>query len=217
MYIPQGFRETRQPVLHDFIRQYSFAPVISHGAEGMIASHLPLLLDPERGPHGSLLGHMARANPQWRDFQDGAEVLVIFSGPHAYISPSWYEAKASVPTWNYAAVHAYGVPRLVEQSDQLYGLLEAMVQTYEAPLDPPWALPPPDDYLRGMMKAIVGFEIRISRLEGKLKLSQNRSNTDQESVVAALTRQGDPLGLGVAELMKTPATPHAPAPLASDD
>lgn len=217
MYIPQGFRETRPQVLHDLMRQNSFAALISQGAEGMIASHLPFLVEAERGPQGTLLGHMARANPQWRDFRDDAEVLVIFTGPHAYISPSWYEAELSVPTWNYAAVHAYGVPRLVEDSDELYGLLEAMVRTYEAPLDKPWALQPPGDFLSRMMKAIVGFEIPITRIEGKLKLNQNRSNTDQESVVAALRRQGGPLGIEVAELMQKEAMPPIPAVSASDD
>jgi transcriptional regulator len=216
MYIPAAFRENRLDVLHDLIRQNSFGTVVSHGAEGMVASHLPLLLDSERGPHGTLRGHVARANPHWQEFQDEAEVLVIFTGPHAYISPSWYQAELSVPTWNYAAVHAYGVPRLVE-GDELYGILEAMVRTHEAPLDKPWALQLPDDFLSRMMKAIVGFEICITRLEGKLKLGQNRSSADQQGVVEALMRQGDPLGVGVAELMKRPATPHSPAHPASDD
>jgi transcriptional regulator len=216
MYIPAAFRENRPDVLQDLIRQNSFAAVVSHGAQGMVASHLPLLLDSERGPYGTLLGHMARANPQWQEFQHEEEVLVIFTGPHAYISPSWYQAELSVPTWNYAAVHAYGAPRLVE-GDELYAILEALVRTYEAPLDPPWALQLPDDFLCRMMKAIVGFEIRVTRLEGKLKLGQNRSSADQQGVVEALMRQGDPPGVGVAELMKKPATPRSPAQTASDD
>ncbi len=217
MYIPAAFRETRPEMLQALMRQNSFATVVSHGAEGMVASHLPFLLDPERGPQGTLLGHMARANPQWQDFRDEAEVMVIFTGPHAYVSPSWYQAELSVPTWNYAAVHAYGIPTLVEESAALYGILAAMVRTYEAPLDKPWTLPPPDDFLSRMMKAIIGFEIRITRLEGKLKLNQNRSSADQESVVAALRHYGDPLGIEVAELMKRQATPRSPAQTNPDD
>jgi transcriptional regulator len=217
VYIPVAFREARLEALHELIRQNSFATVVSHGAEGMVASHLPILLAPERGPQGTLLGHMARANPQWRDFRDDTEVLVIFTGPHAYISPSWYQAELSVPTWNYAAVHAYGIPSLVEESDQLYGILEAMVRTFEAPLDKPWTLQPPDDYLSRMMKAIVGFEIRITRLEGKLKLGQNRSLADQRSVMAALMHYGDPLGIEVAELMQRQVTAHTSARTEADD
>jgi transcriptional regulator len=217
MYIPEAFRETRPQALHDLIRQNSFATVISHGADEIVASHLPILLDSERGPQGTLLGHMARANPQWRDFQDETEVLVIFTGPHAYISPSWYEAELSVPTWNYAAVHAYGVPRLVENGDELYAILETMVRTYESPLEKPWTLQPPDDYLSRMMNAIVGFEIRLTRLEGKLKLTQNRSAADQQRVVAALMHQGDPLGIEVAKLMQRQMTAHSPAQTEADD
>jgi transcriptional regulator len=214
MYIPAAFREDRLDVLHDLIRQNSFGTVVSHGADGMVASHLPLLLDSEPGPHGTLRGHLARANPQWREFQNEQEALVIFTGPHAYISPSWYQAELSVPTWNYAAVHAYGIPRLVE-GDELYAILDAMVRTYEAPLDKPWALQLPDDFLSRMMKGIVGFEIPITRLEGKLKLAQNRSNADQQGVVEALMRQGDPLGLQIAQLMRATAAPGDSSPSAA--
>jgi transcriptional regulator len=215
VYIPQAFRETRPDALQELIRQNSFGVMISHGAAGMIASHLPLLLDPERGPHGTLLGHMARANPQWQEFQDEAEVLVIFSGPHAYISPSWYQAPTSVPTWNYAAVHAYGVPSLVEESAALYGIVEAMVRTFEAPLAEPWTLPPPEGFVAPLLKAIVGFEIRITRLEGKLKLGQNRSRADQQGVVEALIRQDEPLGLQIAQLMRATEAPGDASPSAA--
>ncbi len=147
---------------------------------------------------------MARANPQWRDFDvDGEqEVLVIFQGPHTYVSPSWYTVQPSVPTWNYAAVHAYGIPRLIEDEAELYAALQLLVETYEAPRSQPWTLSEPDDFLRKMMKAIVGFSIPISRLEGKYKLSQNRSPEDQEHVVQQLALQGEPLDVGVADLMQ---------------
>jgi transcriptional regulator len=202
MYIPEAFRETRLDLLQAFMQQHSFGLLVSHQAGCLEASHLPLLLDADRGPSGTLIGHMARANPQWRGFRAADELLVIFSGPHAYISPSWYETRLSVPTWNYAAVHAYGVPHLVEEPAAVRSILEAMVQTYEAPFDAPWPMDLPDDFVERMMKAIVGFEITITRLDGKLKLGQNRSQADQLGAIAGLTRQGDPSSLAVATLMQ---------------
>jgi transcriptional regulator len=217
VYIPKAFEETRPEALHALIQQNSFGILVSQENGELVASHLPFLFEPERGRHGTLMGHMARANPQWRSFRPGAEALAIFSGPHAYISPSWYEAELSVPTWNYAAVHAYGVPALVEDSTRLYRILDAMVQTYESSLSPPWALQLPDDYMARMMKGIVGFEIEITRIEGKLKLGQNRSLTDQARVVAALMELGDPSGLQLVELMKAQMGPQLSAPLPSHD
>jgi transcriptional regulator len=217
VYIPKAFEETRPEVLHALIQQNSFGILVSQESGELVASHLPFLLEPERGPHGILVGHMARANPQWRSFREGEEVLAIFLGPHAYISPSWYEAELAVPTWNYAAVHAYGVPTLVEDGAALHRILDAMVRTYEASLTPPWALQLPDDYMARMMKGIVGFEIEITRIEGKLKLGQNRSPADQAGVVAALTRQADPLGLQIAELTKEQMGPQPSTLLPSHD
>jgi transcriptional regulator len=215
VYIPRAFEESRREVLHNLIRLYSFGTLVSQHAGDMIASHLPFLLDSERGPEGTLLGHMARANPQWRGFEEDREVLAIFPGPHAYISPSWYEEPLSVPTWNYAAVHAYGIPSLVENDEALYQLLADLVRTHEAPMTTPWRLDLPEDYVSRMMKGIVGFEIRITRLEGKLKLSQNRSLADQQAVVEALIQGGTPLGLDVAELMVKAGNLHRPAPAAN--
>jgi transcriptional regulator len=202
MYIPTAFREDDQERLAAFIRAYSFGIVVSNHADRLIASHLPFLLDGSRGPQGTLVGHMARGNPQWRSFADGSEVLVMFQGPHAYISPSWYETRLSVPTWNYVAVHAYGTPRLVESREELRGILKATVASYEADFERPWDLEQlPDDYVTGMMEAIVGFEISISRLEGKFKLNQNRSEVDRSGVVAGLQSRGTPIALDVAALM----------------
>jgi transcriptional regulator len=201
VYIPQAFQETRREALHELIRHYSFGSVVSMHAGEMIASHLPFLLDGERGPNGTLLGHMARANPQWHGFEEGQEVLAIFQGPHAYISPSWYENPLSVPTWDYAVVHAYGIPSLVEDDAAFYQLLADLVRTHEESMPVPWPFDLPDDYVSRMMRGIVGFEIPITRLEGKLKLSQNRSLTDQQAVAEALLRQGTSLGAEVVELM----------------
>jgi transcriptional regulator len=214
VYIPRAFEETRREALHDLIRQDSFGTLVSQYAGEMIASHLPFLLDSERGPEGTLLGHMARANPQWQSFEEGPEVMAIFQGPHAYISPSWYQERLSVPTWNYAAVHAYGIPSLVENDEALYQFLDDLVRAHEAPMATPWRFDLPADYVSRMMKGIVGFEIRITRLEGKLKLSQNRSLADQQAVVEALIRGGTSLGLDVAELMVKSGNLPRPAPAA---
>jgi transcriptional regulator len=215
VYIPKAFEENRQDVLHAFIQQYSFGIVVSQGTEGIIATHLPLLLEPEWGPLGTLSGHVARANPHWRSMESGEELLAIFQGPHAYISPSWYEARLSVPTWNYVAVHAYGRPRLIEDATSLRGLLERLVVTHEASFDRPWPFDLPQDYVEQMMRAIVGFEIEITRLEGKYKLGQNRTSTDQAGAIAGLLEQGDPVGLEVARLMQAAASPDPLTPAAT--
>ena len=202
MYIPKWFRETDQAALHDLMRANSFATLISQHDGAPYASHVPMLLQADAGPHGTLVGHMARANPQWRDFAPAQEVLTIFQGPHAYVSPSWYEAELSVPTWNYAVVHAYGTPRVIEDHAELYDILQATVQMYEAPFEQPWPFDLPEDFVDKMMRAIVGFSIPITRLEGKYKLSQNRPLADQQRVVEALHQQGDELSTGIAALMR---------------
>ena len=201
MYIPKAFREDDISTIHTLIREYSFATLITQHEGVPFATHLPFVLDAERGPNGSLLAHMARANPQWHDFNSAQEVLVIFQGPHAYISPSWYEVELSVPTWNYAVVHAYGLPRLIEDQEELYNLLKILIQTHEAQFDKPWPFQLSDDYLQKMMRGIVGFEIEITRLEGKFKLSQNRTETERENVITALQESPDTLSRDVAELM----------------
>jgi transcriptional regulator len=204
MYIPKAYRKDDLSELHALMQTYSFATLVTQHEGVPYATHLPFTLRPEAGPYGTLMGHMARANPQWRDFDAHGEqdVLVMFQGPHAYVSPSWYTVQPSVPTWNYTAVHAYGVPRLIEDEVELYEALQLLVQTYEASQPQPWTLNGPDDFLRKMMRAIVGFSIPISRLEGKYKLSQNRSPEDQVQVVQRLTAQGEPLDTAVAALMQ---------------
>src|SRR5579884_2986746 len=138
MYIPKAFRQDDLATLHKLMRECSFATLITQQDGTPLATHLPFILDAERGPYGTLFGHIARANSQWHTFEEGQEALVIFQGPHAYITPSWYEAKLAVPTWNYAVVHAYGVPRLIEDKTVLSGLLQTLVQTYEAGFETPW-------------------------------------------------------------------------------
>jgi transcriptional regulator len=201
MYLPKSFRIEDLPELQAFMSAYSFASLVTQHDGAPFASHLPFMLDAERGSYGTLLAHMARANPQWRDFAAGGEVLVMFQGPHTYISPSWYETHPSVPTWNYAVVHAYGIPRIVEDHASLQRMLERLVDTHEAAFAQPWRMDLPQEYVDTMMRAVVGFEIEITRLEGKFKLSQNRSDRDQQLVTQALAQSEHPLDIGVAELM----------------
>ena len=200
MYIPKAFREDDLNTLHKFMREYSFATLITQHEGVPFATHLPFILDAQRSPNGILLAHMARANPQWHDLVSEQEVLVIFQGPHAYISPSWYEVDLSVPTWNYAVVHAYGIPRLIEESEELYKLLKTLLETHEAQFENAWPFQLPDDYLQKMMRGIVGFEIEITQLEGKFKMSQNRTESERENVIASLQESSHTLA--VADLMK---------------
>jgi transcriptional regulator len=201
MYIPAAFRETRLAVLHALMREHSFATLISEVDGQLFATHMPFLLDSTRGANGTLRGHMARANPHWRSFSEGHEALVIFQGPHAYISPSWYLSEPAVPTWNYSAVHAHGTPTLLSEWRDVRTLLEDTVSTFEAPLPEQWSTARAgEDYIAKLGQAIAAFEIRITRLEGKRKLSQNRPS-DIESAAAGLRAHGDASGHLVAEQM----------------
>jgi len=203
MYMPERFREDDLPTLHALMRDHSFATLVTQDEGVPLASHLPLVLAAEEGPYGTLYGHMARPNPQWRDFDAARDVLVIFQGPHTYVSPSWYEEDpANVPTWNYAAVHAYGSPCLITDDDSCRALLDTLVRRHEAPFATPWRLQMPEAELRQKMRGIVTFAIRITRLEGKLKLSQNRSQADQQRVAATLQQSADPMSRDVGALMQ---------------
>ncbi|MES2791878.1 MAG: FMN-binding negative transcriptional regulator [Planctomycetota bacterium] len=207
MYIPASFIISDLPELHAFMRRHSFAMLVTHGNDGMTASHLPLLLDAEMEPHGMLLGHMARANPQWRDI--AGEALVIFSGPHAYVSPTWYETPGTVPTWNYVAVHAYGAVELVEDRDSLHDILTRTVSIYERQMPEPWSYDINDPDLDKMLKGIVGFRIKISRLEGKAKLNQHHPEERRRKVIRALEGQTSDDSQAIAKLMAAtlPAAP----------
>ncbi len=202
MYIPRLFRQSEPDMLDEIMRQYSFATLVTSNQGIPFASHLPFLLDPASGDQGTILGHMARANPQWKDFDSAQEVLVIYQGPHAYISPSWYEGQLHVPTWNYAAVHAYGIPQIIDDRAEFHALLKSTVDTYEADFEKPWPFDLPEEFVNDLMKAIVGFRIRITRIEGKQKLSQNRDDVDQRSVIEKLAASADPNAQQVAAWMQ---------------
>ncbi len=202
VYLPKHFAEPREEVLIAFVRRHAFATLISSGSAGLVASHVPLLHEALPGAPGRLLGHLARGNPQLADLSGGREVLAIFHGPHAYVSPSWYATQPSVPTWNYAVVHAYGTVEAVSDETALTALVDRLAETYEAGRDPHWHLADqPETYRRGMLRGIGGFAITLTRLEGKFKLSQNRDEVDRHRVRAALAEAGDPDSAAVAALM----------------
>ncbi|RXI96331.1 FMN-binding negative transcriptional regulator [Anaerobacillus alkaliphilus] len=182
MYIPSYFKITDETMIYDVMKEYSFATLFS-GHEGMpVATHLPLLLNAD---HTYLYGHFARPNKQWKDIKDQT-VLAVFHGPHCYISPSWYETNQAVPTWNYVTVHVYGEIELVEDEDEVMRSLQDMVLKYEAP-DSSYQLQEVDpEYLAGLNKGIQGFKMKINRVEGKAKLSQNHSVERKELVIEQL-------------------------------
>ncbi|HEY1189737.1 MAG TPA: FMN-binding negative transcriptional regulator [Gemmata sp.] len=200
MYTPPHFAETDRGAIHDLIERYSFGVLVSQVAGEPFATHLPFLLDRAAGPHGTLIGHMARANPHWRELET-QPVLAVFGGPHAYISPAWYGTEHAVPTWNYVAVHATGRASLVEAPEELLGIVRRSVAHYEAPRPEPWALTETGPFVERLLAQIVGFRIEIERLEGKKKLSQNHPPERRERVIQALG-EGGADAVAVAELMR---------------
>ena len=188
------------------------ATLVTHGANGFRASILPMLFDPDDGPDGTLRGHLARGNPQWREIEQSidaggaGDALAIFGGPDAYMSPSWYEEKRLtgkvVPTWNYITIQAHGTISTVHDPEWLIPHVGRLVARHEAGRPDPWALTDaPDDYVRTQARAIVGLELRITRLEAKAKLSQNRSEADIEGSIEGLSA-GTPMERAVAEEMR---------------
>lgn len=202
MYTPSSFRVDDPETLHSFMERYSFAMLCSSTNGQLEASHLPLLLERDVAPHGRLVGHMARPNGQWKRAA-GTPVMAIFSGPHAYISPTWYESNETVPTWNYAAVHAYGVLQLIEDESRLREIVRRTVDVYERSMPRPWSMDVvPPQYVDKLLHGIVGFEIPIDRLEGKWKLNQNHPVERREKVIRALTETGRSEDAAVAALMR---------------
>lgn len=209
MYIPSSFAEEDVPTLHAFVEAHPLAALVTAigGAEGLFATHLPLLLDRTVGSLGRLVGHIARANPHARQLANGAnEALVIFTGPDAYITPSWYATKSEtgrvVPTWNYVAVHAYGKVTLCGEPEFLRPHLEALTKRHEQSRAGTWEVSDaPDTYIAQQMRAIVGVEITIERLEGKWKMSQNRSADDVDGVERGLSSSAVPRDHVVANIV----------------
>jgi len=202
MYTPDSFKLDDPACLHQIMQRYPFALLLTANTGGIETTHLPFMVDMERGSRGTLLAHMARVNPHWRLFDGRREALVVFTGPHAYISPSWYQSPVTVPTWNYAVVHAHGRPVIVKDKARVRGMLERLVSEHETHVNPPWSTAQAGEYVHQQLDYIVAFELEITRLEGKFKLNQNRSRTDREGVVRALADSDDPLKREVAELMR---------------
>jgi len=182
-YNPKTFKKDELPKLHQFINKFNFATIITTPSGGLTISHLPLLLDSSRGRFGILQGHCAKANAHWKDFETGTNVVCIFNGPHGYISPSWYVDPLNVPTWNYAVVHISGKAKTITEANALDEILAQTVQKHESEFEKPWLYKLPDEFKSDLHKAIVGFEIEIEAIEGKFKLSQNRSREDWQSAV----------------------------------
>tara|TARA_Y100001936_G_scaffold233137_1_gene258752 strand:+ start:95 stop:694 length:600 start_codon:yes stop_codon:yes gene_type:complete len=194
MYIPKKFAETDRDILFGVIRRYDFGLLVCETPDGPMATHIPFRLEDD-----CLLTHMARANPHWKSFADDKQVLVIFQGPHCYVSPRWYESAPEVPTWNYVAVHAYGVPHIIEDLDEVTAGQVALVDDYEQGV---WRLQDQgEDYVNNMARAIVSIRIPIERIEGKFKLNQNKSAEKRQKVIAQLKTSDDPLARDVAKLM----------------
>jgi transcriptional regulator len=201
MYIPRHFQEQDVPTLWDFMEQNSFGMLATNHEGGPLVTHVPFLLDRGRGALGTLSLHVARANPHADDALAGAEMLAVFHGPHAYVSPAWYAGPRNVPTWNYIAVHAYGRPRVIRDPARLMDMLRRMI----ASNDRQWQLPEEADWAERMLNGIVGFEIEIQRLEGKFKLSQNKTADDRKGVMQALSHSADPAAQAIARHMRARA------------
>ncbi len=205
MYVPIHFKTEDLSEIHGIIRASHLATLVTAHADGLIGTPLPLFLDESEGEFGTLYGHIAKPNPQWKSPVTG-EGLAIFAGPNAYVTPSWYEAKREhgkvVPTWNYVAVHAYGYVEFFEDAERLLAAVTRLTNIYEGPRETPWQVTDaPEEFIKAQLRGIVGLRIPISRLEGKRKLSQNRKTGDREGVAAGLAESNDPIAREVGSLI----------------
>jgi transcriptional regulator len=203
MYVPPRYRVTDDSEIDRFVRAHGFATLVSHGREGLMATHIPVELDYESDGVRRLRGHVSKANPQWKQLADSSEAMIVFLGPHTYISPTWYD-HPNVPTWNYQAVHFYGTVQLTPSPDELSPALRTLSEHYE----PVASSPPrfdfdamPGDLRAAELKGIVGFSMRVTRVEASFKLSQNRHEADRARIVAELLSRGDDASRQIAEAM----------------
>lgn len=210
MYLPAHFAQHDRQALQAFIAAHPLGALVRHGPDGLDADHLPFLLDRDGGAQGRLVAHVARANPLWREAAaagtDGLPVLAVFRAEQAYVSPGWYPSKAAthkaVPTWNYAVAHAHGRLSAIDDAGWLRQFLGELTGRHEAAMPKPWSMADaPEDFLAQMLAAVVGIEIRVERLEGKAKLSQNRAATDQQGVIDGMRADGPPAAQPMAERM----------------
>jgi transcriptional regulator len=196
MHNPPTFQQHSVEAMHGLMRTYPLALLVTHGPDGLQASPIPFLLYADEGEYGTLRAHMARANPHWKELGDVDECLVVFRGPDGYVTPSWYASKVAtqkvVPTWNYAIVHARGKPLAIDDAAWLARQLNDLTSFHEAPRPQPWSIgDAPGDYIAAQMKAIVGIEIPIARLEGKWKMSQNKDEADRRGVLRGMRAVDD--------------------------
>ncbi len=201
MYLPRHYAVTDRQQLHDFIKGNGFGILFSGNGPEPVASHLPFILDESAGKQGTLLSHMAGANRQWRH-ADGQQVLTVFQGPHTYVSPTWYEDPETVPTWNYVAVHVYGILKVVQDQERLQSILARITDYYEASLPQPWKAEFTSEYAQQMVKRIVAFEIEIDKMQGKWKLNQNHPEERRRRVVDVLKTMPGDNSRGIATLME---------------
>ena len=201
MYLPRHYAVTDRQQLHDFIKGNGFGILFSGNGPEPVASHLPFILDESAGEQGTLLSHMAGANRQWRH-ADGQQVLTVFQGPHAYVSPTWYQDPETVPTWNYVAVHVYGILKVVQDQERIQNILARITDYYEASLPQPWQAEFTSEYAQQMVKRIVAFEIEIDKMQGKWKLNQNHPEERRRRVVDVLKTMPDDNSRGIVTLME---------------
>ena len=207
MYVPTHFEVNDKAVLHDVITKYPLGTwIVSNGVD-LTINHIPFLLDTTRGEHGTLIGHVARANPVWKQLQADTSSAVVFHAEQGYVSPNWYPSKQHdpgvVPTWNYAVVHVHGTARAIEDKEWLLQLVTALTDHHEEHRDHPWQVSDaPKEYIEKRLAGIVGIEISIESLIGKFKLSQNRSDKDQQGVITGLQSSCDPRELALAKRMQ---------------
>ena len=210
MYLPRQFEEVNVDVLHRFIRAHPFGALVTTTTAGLDANHIPFVLESEPAPHGTLRGHIARANPLWRECAATTEALVLFQGENAFISPSWYPSKQQtgkvVPTWNYVVVHAHGPLRFIDDRAWVRAHVETLTNQHEYQRATPWRVTDaPADFIERLVQEIVGLEMPIARLTGKWKVSQNRSDRDRQGVIDGLTAEGTESAATMADLVRRAA------------
>jgi len=203
MYIPSQFEETRPEVLHTLLRAHPLGTLVTLGASGLNANHIPFEFDAQQGPHGTLRAHIARANPLWKDFSSEVEALVVFQGAQSYISPGWYPTKEedgrAVPTYNYMVAHAYGPLRVIDDAEWIRAQVQRLSERHETGQARPWKITDaPADYIDKLLKALVGIEIPVTKLAGKWKVSQNQPAVNREGVMRGLREQGGDAALAMA-------------------
>jgi transcriptional regulator len=205
MYLPPAFQENDLARIHDLIRTARLANLVTHGPEGLFATPLPMLIEPGEAPNGVLYGHISKANPHWKLAVQG-DALAIFMGPDAYVSPSFYPGKQRdgkvVPTWNYTAVHAYGPVEFFDDPERKLAIVTGLTRKHEGRREHPWSVnDAPPDYIQSQLKGIIGLRMPIARIEGKLKLSQNRNPEDRAGAKEGLAASADPMDRDIAKLI----------------